>query len=107
MTAPEHTETQHGHFIHANGLDIYYHEHGQGQPLLLIHGGTLSGESWQPYRTAFAEHYRVIAPDSRGHGRTANPTGTLSFGLLADDMVALVQALDLHKPLICGYSDGG
>src|SRR5687767_3848021 len=107
MTAPEHTETQPGHFIHANGLDIYYQEHGQGQPLLLIHGGTLSGDSWQPYRAAFAQHFRVITPDSRGHGRTANPTGTMSFGLLADDMVALVQALDLHQPLICGYSDGG
>jgi pimeloyl-ACP methyl ester carboxylesterase len=73
----------------------------------LIHGGTLSGESWQPYVTAFAEHYRVIAPDSRGHGRTGNPTGTMSFALLAEDMVALVQALDLQKPLIYGYSDGG
>ena len=107
MTAPEYTEIQQGHFVHANGLDIYYQACGEGQPLLLIHGGTLSGDSWQPYRTAFAQHYRVITPDSRGHGRTANPTGTLSFGLLAEDMVALVHALDLHKPLICGYSDGG
>ncbi len=107
MTAPEHTEIQHGHYMHAHGLDIYYQEQGQGQPLLLIHGGTLNGDSWQPYFTAFAEHYRVIAPDSRGHGRTANPSGTLSFALLAEDMVALVQALDLQKPLIYGYSDGG
>src|SRR5207248_11441464 len=51
--------------------------------------------------------YRVIIPDSRGHGRTANRTGQMGFRLLADDMVALVQALDLQKPLIYGYSDGG
>lgn len=107
MATPEHTETQHGHYIQANDLDIYYEEHGQGQPLLLIHGGALTGDSWQPYLGAFAEHYRVITPDSRGHGRTANPTGRMSFRLLADDVAALVQALDLQKPLICGYSDGG
>jgi pimeloyl-ACP methyl ester carboxylesterase len=107
MTAPEHGETPRGHYIRANGLDIYYEAHGQGRPLLLIHGGALTGASWQPYLAAFAAHYRVITPDSRGHGRTANPTGRMSFGLLADDIVALVQALDLRKPLICGYSDGG
>jgi pimeloyl-ACP methyl ester carboxylesterase len=107
MTTPEHTDTHHGHYIQANGLHIYYEEHGQGQPLLLIHGGILTGDSWRPYLPAFAKHYRVITPDSRGHGRTANPTGSMSFGLLADDMAALMRALDLHKPLICGYSDGG
>lgn len=102
MTAPEH-----GHYIQANELNLYYEEQGQGTPLLLIHGGALTGDSWQPYLAAFAAHYRVITPDSRGHGRTANPTGRMSFGLLADDMVALVQALDLQQPLIYGYSDGG
>ena len=107
MTPPEHTETQRGHYIQANGLDIYYEEHGQGKPLLLIHAATVSAESWQPYLPVFAEHYRVITPDSCGHGRTANPSGTMSYRLLADDMAALVQALALHKPLICGYSDGG
>jgi pimeloyl-ACP methyl ester carboxylesterase len=107
MTPPESTEAQHGQYIQANGLDIYYEEHGQGKPLLLIHGGTLTAESWQPYLATFAKHYRVITPDSRGHGRTSNPTGVMSYRLLADDMVAFVQALGLHKPLIFGYSDGG
>ena len=99
-----------GRYIQANGLDIYYQEHGpsNGQPLLLIHGGILTSDSWRPYLAAFAEHCRVIAPDSRGHGRTNNPSGSsLSFELLADDMAALSHALGLHKPLIVGYSDGG
>ena len=103
MTTPELS----GRFIEANGLNIYYEEHGQGTPLLLIHGGTANSESWQPYLAAFAEHYRVITPDSRGHGRTTNPLNTMSYQLLADDMEAFVQALDLQKPLIYGYSDGG
>jgi pimeloyl-ACP methyl ester carboxylesterase len=107
MVTPQDTETRQGQNIQANGLNIFYEEYGQGRPLLLIHGGLLTGASWGPYVPAFAEHYRVIAPDSRGHGRTANPGGNLSYGLLADDMAALVQALDLQKPLIYGYSDGG
>jgi pimeloyl-ACP methyl ester carboxylesterase len=107
MTATAHEATENGRYVRANGLDIYYEEQGQGPPLLLIHGGVLTGDSWQPYRAALAAHYRVIMPDSRGHGRTANPTGQMSYRLLADDMAALVQALDLRKPLIYGYSDGG
>jgi len=109
MTSLEEKETPRSHRVQANDLDIYYEEHGrnQGQALLLIHGGALTGDSWQPYLEAFAEHFRVITPDSRGHGRTGNPTGMMSFRLLADDMVGLVQALDLHKALVYGYSDGG
>jgi pimeloyl-ACP methyl ester carboxylesterase len=96
-----------GRYIQANGLNIYYEEHGQGPALLLIHGGTATAESWQPYLAAFAKHYRVITPDSRGHGKTANPTGIMSYRLLADDIAAFVQALDIRKPCIYGFSDGG
>ena len=107
MTMSQQTTTPQGHYVQANGLHIYYEEQGQGPPLLLIHGGILTADSWQPYRAAFAEHFRVIMPDSRGHGRTANPGGDLSFALLAENVVALIQALGLEKPLIFGYSDGG
>jgi pimeloyl-ACP methyl ester carboxylesterase len=109
MTAPENSEAQPGSYVRANGLDIYYEEHGQkqGQPLVLIHGGAISGASWQPYLAAFAEHYRVIMPDSRGHGKTFNPAGTLSYRLMADDVAAFAHELGLQKPLIYGYSDGG
>src|SRR5688572_9159392 len=107
MTTHEQPVTGEGHYISANGLDIYYQEYGQGKPLVLIHGGALTGDSWKPYLAAFAEHYRVIMPDSRGHGRTSNPSGMMSFRLLADDVAALVQALSLEKPVIYGYSDGG
>lgn len=107
MARPQDATTQRDQFVHANGVNMYYEAHGQGEPLLLIHGGTLTADSWQPYLAAFAEHYRVITPDTRGHGRSDNPTGTMSYRLLADDMAAFVRALDLYKPLIAGYSDGG
>src|SRR5690349_12583033 len=101
------TQSENGHYVQANGLDIYYQEYGQGEPLILIHGGILTAESWGPYIAGLAEHYRVITADTRGHGRTKNSGGKLSFSLLAADVVAFIQALGLEKPLVFGYSDGG
>jgi pimeloyl-ACP methyl ester carboxylesterase len=96
-----------GQTVAANGLDIYYEEYGRGEPLILLHGGTETSQSWRPHIPFFASHFRVIAPDSRGHGRTNNPAGELSYRLMADDVAAFIQALDLKKPLVFGYSDGG
>jgi pimeloyl-ACP methyl ester carboxylesterase len=96
-----------GHYVAANGLDIYYEEYGSGEPLILLHGGTETSKGWQPHIPFFAPHFRVIAPDSRGHGRTNNPAGELSYRLMADDVAAFIRALDLKKPLVFGYSDGG
>lgn len=101
------TSPQPGRYVEANSLDIYYEEYGAGETLLLIHGGTATSQMWQPHIPSFAQHFRVIAPDSRGHGRTANPIGELSYRLMADDVAAFVQAVGLSQPLICGYSDGG
>lgn len=53
-----------------------------------------------------ATRYRVIAPDSRGHGRTDNPAGRLAYDLMAEDVAGLIDALDLDRPLVAGYSDG-
>ena len=56
----------------------------------------------------FAEHFHVIAPDTRGSGRTAHRAGgSIPYTQLADDVVGLIAALGLDQPLICGFSDGG
>lgn len=107
MTPSSTTDSPQGRFVEANGLKIYYQEQGQGRPLILIHGGILTSDSWKDYLPIFAKHYHVIMPDTRGHGRTNNPTGVMSFRALADDVAALALALDLQKPVICGFSDGG
>ena len=96
-----------GTHIEANGLRVYYEVHGEGEPLLLVHGGTATSQVWASHLPTFAEHFRVITPDSRGHGRTDNPTGELGYRVLADDVAALVGALGLRRPLVLGYSDGG
>lgn len=107
MTQTNVNSTRQGHYVPANGLEIYYEEYGSGAPLILLHGGTVTSQMWQPHIPFFAQHFRVIAPDSRGHGLTNNPIGELSYRMMADDVAAFIQVLDLKKPLIFGYSDGG
>lgn len=107
MTQTNVNSTQQGHYVLANELDMYYEENGNGEPLILLHGGTVTSQMWQPHIPFFAQYFRVIAPDSRGHGRTNNPTGELSYRIMADDVAAFIQALGLKKPLVFGYSDGG
>jgi len=87
---------------------MYYEDHGNGQPLVLIHGGiATSGMNWAPSIPLFTKHFRVIALDSRGHGKTDNPSGEFSYKLMADDTVTLIKELKLEKPIIYGWSDGG
>ena len=79
-----------GTYIEANGLRVFYEVYCQGEPLLLIHGGTATSQGWAPHLPAFTVHFQGFTPDSRGHGRTSKPTGELGYLLMADDMVALV-----------------
>lgn len=103
------------HLVHANGADFWYLEAGTGVPLLLLHGGLVSNGplwmghkySWAGHLVRFSNHFRVIALDTRGHGRTINPSGMLSYSLYAEDLMAVVEALKLDRPLIAGFSDGG
>jgi pimeloyl-ACP methyl ester carboxylesterase len=98
---------QNGKYVKANGLNIHYEEHGSGEPLILIHGGMGIGSLFAPQIAVFSKEFRVLTPDSRGHGKTNNPSGKFSYRLLADDLAAFIDALQLKKPLICGWSDGG
>jgi pimeloyl-ACP methyl ester carboxylesterase len=90
-------------------------EAGEGIPLLLLHGGTCSNGplwvnhpyGWGTHLDLFAEHFRVILPDTRGHGRTRNPANGLNYPLYAQDYLAFIEALGLQQPFICGMSDGG
>ncbi len=93
--------------VKANGITIAYTERGQGQPLVLIHGGGLTSRMWGGMLEGLSASYRVITPDTRGHGGTDNPDHAFSYTLLADDVEAFCKALKLEKPVIMGYSDGG
>jgi pimeloyl-ACP methyl ester carboxylesterase len=96
-----------GRFVEANGATIHYADHGGGAPLILLHGGLASGTQGQPLLPELADGFRVITPDSRGHGRSTNPSGELSYARIADDTAAMIAALGLGRPVVGGWSDGG
>ena len=101
-------------YVSANGIDIHYLDRGTGKPLVLLHGGMVSTNpiwtgvpvAYATHMDTLAEHFRVIAPDTRGCGRTKHSGGPVTFDLLADDIAALIDALGLDRPLITGFSDG-
>jgi pimeloyl-ACP methyl ester carboxylesterase len=93
--------------VEVNGATLFYEEGGSGVPLILLHGGLASGVVWQPAAERLDDEFRVVRPDSRGHGRSSNPAGVLSYTQLADDVAGVVGALELERPIVAGWSDGG
>lgn len=93
--------------VEANGATLHLTERGDGAPLILLHGGLFTSAHWEPVAQRLAGEFRVITPDSRGHGRSTNPAGVLSYALIADDVAALIDSLGLERPLVGGWSDGG
>jgi pimeloyl-ACP methyl ester carboxylesterase len=96
-----------GAFVQVNGIRKYYETHGQGIPVILLHGGLENCQMWAPVIPSLSKYYQVITPDTRGHGRTDNPSGSFSFPLLAEDIAQFIDALSLQNPLVVGYSGGG
>ena len=93
-------------YLPVNGLDMYYEVHGDGEPLLLLHGGAGSiPEKWIPL---FSPHFRVIAPEQMGHGRTADLVDRpFHYHDMAEDTFELLRLLEVESAVVVGYSDGG
>lgn len=91
--------------------DVLYHvsDQGSGRPMLLLHGFTGSGESWSEHGPVLAQHFRVLAPDLIGHGRTESPLDSARYRIdeAAADLVTLLQQMDALPALFLGYSMGG
>jgi pimeloyl-ACP methyl ester carboxylesterase len=96
-----------GKYVIANGIKIYYEEYGKGQPLLLLHGNSQSINAFSLQIPEFSKYYRVIAVDTRGHGKSSENGKTYSYDLFADDMNALLNVLKIDSANILGWSDGG
>jgi len=97
-----------GEYADVNGLHMYYETHGDGQPLVLLHGGLMSNETFGPVIPALvAGGHQVIAPDLQGHGRTADIDRPIDHRLMADDIAALIRHLGLEQVDLVGYSLGG
>lgn len=89
-----------------NGLNLFVRDTGSGEPLLLLHGFTGSGDDWQHVFAAPLDGYRVIAPDLRAHGRSTNPSDSFTFGAVAGDMFALLDQLGIGCVKAIGMSAG-
>ncbi len=91
-----------------DGTRIYYKDWGQGQPVLFSHGWPLNADAWDDQMTLVADHgYRAIAHDRRGHGRSSQPWNGNDLDTYADDLAALIEALDLRDVILVGHSTGG
>jgi non-heme chloroperoxidase len=88
-------------------IEIYYEDHGAGQPVVLIHGYPLSGRAWDKQVPALLEAgYRVITYDRRGFGKSSQPTSGYDYDTFAADLSALVEHLDLRDAVLVGHSMG-
>ena len=96
-----------GKYADIRGFKMYYETYGKGEPLLIIHGngGSINNFLYQiPY---FAKSYQVIIADSRAQGKSADPTDSLSYEMMTDDLNALLDKLNLKQCYVIGWSDGG
>jgi len=87
------------------GVDIHYEETGQGRPLVMLHGWSMSGRVWR-FQKDMDNSCRVVIPDLRGHGRSSAPASGYLLENLAGDIVDLFERLDLSNAVLLGWSLG-
>ncbi len=93
--------------VRINGQEMYYEVHGEGDPLILLHGYSLSSTSWKPYISDFVDDYQVYLIDLTGHGKSSPFQGKLSIKGVAQDLNSLLQHLELDQIKAIGFSFGG
>ena len=96
-----------GEYVDVGGLNTWFDEAGEGHPLVLLHGGLCTNETWGAQMPAFADRFRVLAPERRAHGHTPDVDGPLTYDAMAADTIGFLEAsLDGPAHLV-GWSDGG
>ena len=93
-------------YIQLNSQVICYEKTGQGKPVILIHGNNEDHHIFDTLVETMSKYYTVYAMDSRGHGESATPK-EYHYDDMANDVINLIKALDIEKPALVGYSDGG
>ena len=90
-----------------NDIQLHYIEKGEGQPLILLHGNGEDSSYFEHQIAYFCNNYRVIAIDTRGHGKS--PRGTMPFTIqqFAEDLKDFMEALNIANAIVLGFSDGG
>jgi pimeloyl-ACP methyl ester carboxylesterase len=93
-------------YANVNGVELYYEIHGDGPPLVMLHGGVSPAEMFGAPLREMAKTHRVIAPHARGHGLSKDTTQPWSHETFADDVAALLGYLGIRKASVMGYSSG-
>lgn len=96
-----------GRFAAVRGIRIYYEVHGRGPALLLLHGGAGNGMQFVNQVPTFERNHRVTVPDACGQGRSTGRGGPLTYHVLAEDVIALMDTLGIASADVMGWSDGG
>ena len=100
-------ENMGGEYAIVNGLKIYYEVHGDGEPLILLHGGVGASEMFEPMLPALSKTHKVIPVHLQAHGHTSDTNRPLRYESMADDLAGLLKHLNLEQADILGYSLGG
>jgi pimeloyl-ACP methyl ester carboxylesterase len=94
-------------YAEINGIRMYYELRGKGSPLLLLHGGAGSGLQFISQIPDLERNHRLVIPDMRAQGRTGVGTGPLTYHVMAEDVIALMDRLRIRRFDVLGWSDGG
>jgi pimeloyl-ACP methyl ester carboxylesterase len=95
-----------GEYVNAGGVHTYYEVSGDGEPVVMLHGGLATAESWAMQVPALAERYRVYVPERRGHGRTPDVAGPITYEMMAADTAAFLEGAGTGAAHLVGWSDG-
>ena len=90
-----------------NGIKLWYAVFGQGEPVVFLHGGLANANYWGLQVPPVAQRHQAIVLDSRGHGRSTRDARPYGYDLMADDVVALLDFLEIRQAAVVGWSDGG
>ena len=96
-----------GKYVDVNDIKVYCEVYGAGEPVLLLHGNGGSIQNFEYQIPELSEHFKVIAVDSRAQGKSTDSDQEITYALMASDMSALINKLNLGSVNVVGWSDGG
>jgi pimeloyl-ACP methyl ester carboxylesterase len=93
-------------YVQLGDVHAYYEDDGQGEPLVLLHPGLADSRAFEEYVPALAQRFRVFRPDRRGHGRTADVDGPITYDIMAAETIAFLERVVGGPAHLLGHSDG-
>jgi len=93
-------------YVEHGAVRTWYDERGEGDPLVLLHGGAVDSRFFDKNIDPLAERFHVLAPDRRGHGRTPDVEGPITYDLMAQDTIEFLEAVVDGPAHLVGHSDG-